>query len=107
MIGAAISHYRILSKLGAGGMGEVYLAEDTQLGRRVAIKFLPAQSMADEQAKRRLVREAKAAAKLDHPNICSIHEVGESEGQSFIVMQYVDGETLANRIQRNPMPLRD
>src|SRR5437870_6941357 len=106
-IGEVICHYRIVRKLGAGGMGEVYLAEDTQLDRRVAIKFLPAESVADEQAKKRLVREAKAAAKLDHPNICSIHEVGESEGQSFIVMQYVEGETLANRIQRNSMVLRD
>jgi len=71
-----ISHYRILSRLGAGGMGEVYLAEDSKLDRRVAIKFLRPESVADEQARRRLVREAKAAAKLDHPNICSIYEVG-------------------------------
>lgn len=71
-------------------MGEVYLAEDTQLDRNVAIKFLPPESTADEQAKKRLVREARAAAKLDHPNICAIHEVGEADGRSFIVMQYAD-----------------
>lgn len=102
-----ISHYRILSRIGAGGMGEVYLAEDTKLDRKVAIKLLPPESVADEQAKKRLVREAKAAAKLDHPNICSIHEVGESEGRGFIVMQYVEGETLAFRIQRKPLELRE
>ncbi|MFY9608029.1 MAG: protein kinase [Blastocatellia bacterium] len=102
-----ISHYRIVSKLGAGGMGEVYLAEDTQLDRKVAIKFLPSESVADEQAKKRLVREAKAAGKLDHPNICAIHEVGEANGQSFIVMQYVEGETLASRIHRKPTELKE
>jgi serine/threonine-protein kinase len=100
-----ISHYRILKKLGAGGMGVVYLAEDTQLERKVAIKLLPAESVADAQAKRRLVREAQAAAKLDHPNICSIYEVGEEGGHSFIVMQYVEGETLSSRIQRKSMDI--
>jgi eukaryotic-like serine/threonine-protein kinase len=102
-----ISHYRIISHLGAGGMGEVYLAEDTRLGRRVAIKFLPEESIADELAKKRLIREAQAAATLDHPNICAIHEVGEEDSRSFIVMQYVEGETLANRIQRKPLELRE
>lgn len=102
-----ISHYRILSHLGAGGMGEVYLAEDTKLGRKVAIKLLPADSVADPQAKKRLIREAQAAAALDHPNICAIHEVDEEGGRSFIVMQYVEGETLASRIQRKPVELRD
>ncbi len=102
-----ISHYRIISKLGAGGMGEVYLAEDTQLDRKVAVKFLPPESVADEHAKKRLAREAKAAAKLDHPNICSIHEVGEADGHSFIVMQYVEGETLASRIHRKPTELKE
>lgn len=75
-----ISHYRIISHLGAAGMGEVYLAEDTQLDRKVAIKFLPAELAADERARRRLIGEARAAAKLDHPNICTIHEVGEQDG---------------------------
>ena len=102
-----ISHYRIVQKLGAGGMGEVYLAEDTQLDRQVAIKFLPPESAADEQARRRLLREAKAAAKLDHPNICSIYEVGEEDGRSFIAMQYVEGETLSARIERKPLDLLD
>ena len=86
MITETFSHYRILQKLGAGGMGEVFLAEDTKLDRKVAIKFLPSESTADQQAKKRLVREARAAAKLDHPNICSIHEVGEEENLSFIVI---------------------
>ena len=105
MVAQNISHYRIVKKLGAGGMGEVYLAEDTQLERKVAIKLLPAESVADAQAKRRLIREAQAAAKLDHPNICSIYEVGEDRGISFIVMQYVEGETLSSRIKRTPMEI--
>ncbi|MEK6325096.1 MAG: protein kinase [Acidobacteriota bacterium] len=101
-----ISHYRIIQKLGSGGMGEVYLAEDTQLDRKVAIKFLPPESTADQQAKKRLVREARAAAKLDHPNICSIYEVGEEDGRSFIVMQYVEGETLASVMRTKPLELK-
>jgi eukaryotic-like serine/threonine-protein kinase len=104
-INTNISHYRIVRKLGAGGMGEVYLAEDLKLDRKVAIKFLPAESTADESAKQRLIREARAAGKLDHPNICSIYEVGEEEGRGFIVMQYIEGETLAELIQRKPLEL--
>ncbi|MFY9608026.1 MAG: protein kinase, partial [Blastocatellia bacterium] len=107
MISETISHYRILQKLGAGGMGEVYLAEDTRLNRKVAIKFLPNQSVSDPQARKRLIREAQAAAALDHPNICAIHEVGEEDSRSFIVMQYLEGETLASRIKRKPVELRD
>jgi serine/threonine protein kinase/TolB-like protein/Tfp pilus assembly protein PilF len=107
MEGRTISHYSILRKLGAGGMGEVYLAQDTTLGRRVAIKFLSPYSIAGEQARKRLVREAKAAAALDHPHICAVHEVGEETGYSFIVMQYVEGETLASRIQRRPIEVRE
>jgi len=107
MIGETLSHYRIVSKLGKGGMGEVYLAEDTRLDRKVAIKFLPPESAADEEAKKRLIREARAAAKLDHPNICAIHEVAEERSHSFIVMQYVEGETLASRIQRKPLELNE
>ena len=102
-----LSHYRIVSKIGAGGMGEVYLAEDTRLGRKVAIKFLSIESRVDEQARKRLIREAQAAARLDHPNICAIHEVGEEDDQSFIVMQYVDGETLAKLVQRKALELRE
>ncbi len=85
MSSQTIAHYRILKKLGAGGMGEFYLAQDTMLDRKVAIKFLSAESATDESAKKRLLREARAAAKLDHPNICAIHEVGEADGQTFIV----------------------
>ena len=102
-----LGHYDIRAKLGAGGMGEVYLAKDTKLNRKVAIKFLPPESTADLRAKRRLMREAQAAAALDHPNICAIHEVGEEDGRAFIVMQYVEGETLAARIHRNPLALKD
>src|SRR5688572_13037524 len=105
--GTRFGRYAIRSLLGAGGMGEVYLAEDTQLDRTVAIKFLPAESVADEQARRRLIREAKAAATLDHPNICTIYETGELDGRSFIAMQYVQGETLATRLQRKPMPVAE
>ncbi|MGH9906533.1 MAG: serine/threonine protein kinase, partial [Pyrinomonadaceae bacterium] len=90
MINQTISHYRIIRKLGAGGMGEVYLAQDTILDRKVAIKFLPSESSNDATANRRLIREAKSAATLDHPNICAIHEVGEDQGRHFIVMQYVE-----------------
>jgi len=107
MEGRTISHYSILRKLGAGGMGEVYLAQDTTLSRKVAIKFLSQNSVAGEQARKRLVREAKAAAALDHPHICGVHEVGEEADHSFIVMQYVEGETLASRIQRQPLELRE
>jgi len=107
MVGHNLGHYRILSRLGAGGMGEVYLAEDTKLRRKVAIKLLSPESAADEQAKKRLVREAQAAATLDHQNICTIHEVGEEDGHGFIVMQYVEGETLANRIQNGRLELKE
>jgi Tol biopolymer transport system component/tRNA A-37 threonylcarbamoyl transferase component Bud32 len=102
-----ISHYRILRRLGAGGMGEVYLAEDSLLGRKVAIKVLPARSIADEKARSRLIREARTAARLDHPNICAIHEVGEDQSLSFIVMQHVEGETLAERMGREPLELNE
>ena len=83
-------------------MGEVYLAEDKDLGRKVAIKFLPPEVATDERAKQRLLREAKTAATLDHPNICAIYEVGQEGGTSFIVLQYIEGETLASRIKRQP-----
>lgn len=105
--GQAIGPYVIISLLGAGGMGEVYLAEDTRLSRNVAIKFLPTRLTTDKQAGKRLIREAKAAAKLDHPNICAIYEVGTQADNSFIVMQYIEGETLANRLQRERLEFCD
>lgn len=103
--GQEFGHYRIISTLGKGGMGEVYLAEDTKLHRRVAIKFLTADSIANEEANHRLLREAQAAAKLDHPNICAVHEVAEENGRTFMVMTLVEGETLAARIKREPLEL--
>src|SRR5438132_4609532 len=107
VIGKQIGNYQIISLLGQGGMGEVYLAQDTRIGRKVAIKFLPEYLAADERARKRLVKEAQAAAKLEHPNICGIHEVGEENGRSFIVMQYIEGETLDNRIKRKPLELSE
>jgi TolB-like protein/tetratricopeptide (TPR) repeat protein/predicted Ser/Thr protein kinase len=103
--GTKLGRYEIRSQLGAGGMGEVYLAQDTKLDRKVAIKFLTESLVADEQARKRLEREARSAAKLDNPNICSIYEVGEEDGRSFIVMQYIEGETLDVRIKRKPLDL--
>src|SRR5437588_10942600 len=107
VIGQQISNYKIVALLGQGGMGEVYLAQDMKLGRKVAIKFLPQCLAADERARKRLVREAQAAAKLEHPNICGLHEVGEEDHRSFIVMQYIEGETLDNRIKRKPLELSE
>jgi eukaryotic-like serine/threonine-protein kinase len=101
-IDRTVSHYRIIKQLGRGGMGEVYLAEDKLLGRKVAIKFLPAEVATDDHARQRLLREAKTAATLDHPSICAIYEVGEEGGHSFIVLQYIEGETLAARLKRHP-----
>ena len=107
MVGRQLGTYKILSQLGAGGMGEVYLAEDTSLNRKVAIKFILATSTADEQAQKRLIREAQAAARLEHPNICTIYEVGRQDDIGFIAMQYVEGATLASRIQGKPLALGD
>ncbi|HEX2060225.1 MAG TPA: serine/threonine-protein kinase, partial [Thermoanaerobaculia bacterium] len=95
-----LDRYRVLSLIGAGGMGEVYLASDDKLGRRVAIKILPEAVSRDEEAKLRMLREARAVAALDHPNVCTIYEVGEHDGRPYIVMQYIDGETLFDRMKQ-------
>ena len=105
--GTRIHQYEILSLIGEGGMGQVYLAVDHKLGRRVAMKFLPPQLTADERAGRRLLQEARAAARLDHPNICAIHEIGEDGGRSFLVMPFIEGETLASRLQRGVLDKND
>ena len=105
MIGKTISHYKIIEKIGEGGMGEVYLAEDTDLGRKVALKFLSEHLTSDPDIKARFKREAKAAAALNHPNIITIHEVGEFEGKTYIVMEYVEGESLKERLSKQELSL--
>ena len=106
--GQHIDHFRVLDRLGSGGMGVVYKAVDVRLDRMVALKFLPPHLGTDEQAKRRFVHEAKAASTLDHPNICAIHETGETAaGQLFIAMAYYEGETLKEKIARGPLSIRD
>ena len=95
-----LAHYRIISKIGAGGMGEVYLAEDTRLDRKVALKLLPDQFTADESRLRRFVQEAKAASSLNHPNIITIHEIGQDSGSHFIATELVDGLTLRHQLSR-------
>ncbi|MEO6222835.1 MAG: SUMF1/EgtB/PvdO family nonheme iron enzyme [Vicinamibacterales bacterium] len=105
--GSRLGRYEIRSKIGAGGMAEVYLAEDTDLGRRVAIKLLPPDTSADDHARKRLLREARAAATLDHPHICSVYEVGEAEGHRFIAMQYLEGESLDLRLKRASLDVKE
>ena len=107
MIGKKISHYHILEKLGEGGMGIVYKAEDTRLKRTVALKFLPPEFTHDQAARERFFHEAQAASALEHANICSIHELGEHEGQSFLVMGFYEGETIRRKIERGPMPMAE
>ena len=105
MIGETIAQYKILEKLGEGGMGVVYEAEDTKLKRIVALKFLPPELTRDAQAKARFVQEARAAAALDHPNICAVYEIGEAEGKTYIAMPLVRGRSLKGLIAAGPVAL--
>ena len=107
MIDKALGHYRVLKKLGEGGMGEVFLAEDVRLGRQVALKFLPAALKADPESRARLLNEARAASMLRSPNIAVTYDIGEHAGSDFIVMEYVEGELLSNRVEQGPMPIRE
>jgi serine/threonine-protein kinase len=107
MVGQRIIHYEIVDRLGAGGMGEVYLAQDTRLGRNVALKILPEMFAADDERVARFEREARVLASLNHPNIAALYGLERAEGKSFLVMELVEGQTLAERITRGPIPVEE
>src|SRR5918912_4603225 len=106
-LGISIAHYRILEPLGAGGMGAVYKAMDEKLHREVALKLLPADSVTHDERRRRFLQEARAASRLNHPHILTVYEVGEAEGVPFMAMEYIEGETLRQRIQGQPLPAKE